>query len=339
MPKLFSTMTVKNLELRNRVVMPPMCTYSTDDQGRANDWHFVHYVTRAVGGVGLIIIEATGVERRGRITDTDLGLWEDGQVEGLKRIVTECQKYGAKVAIQLGHAGRKCSIPSEDLIAPSALPFDENYKTPRAMTKEDIRTVTESFRQAAFRVEQAGFDALEIHAAHGFLLSEFLSPLANRREDEYGGSHENRARFLKEVITAIRAVWPQEKPLIVRVSAEDYVSGGNHPEDLAKMINLVKSAGVDVVHVSSGAVVPAKINTYPGYQVKYAEIIKTMTGLPVIAGGLITSPFMAEEIIQNERADLVFLGRELLRNPYWPLQAAKELGQEIKWPFQYERSR
>lgn len=339
MPKLFSKMTVRNLELRNRVVMPPMCTYSTDDQGRANDWHFIHYVTRAVGGVGLIIIEATGVERRGRITDTDLGLWEDGQIEGLKRIVAECHKYGAKVAIQLGHAGRKCSIPSEDLIAPSALRFDENYKIPRAMTKEDIKTVTESFKKAAFRAKQAGFDALEIHAAHGFLLSEFLSPLANQREDEYGGSLENRARFLQEVIKEIRTVWPDEKPIMVRVSAEDYVSAGNHPEDIGMIINLVKSAGIDVVHVSSGAIVPAKINTYPGYQVKYAEIIKEMTGLPVIAGGLITSPLMAEEIIQNERADLVFLGRELLRNPYWPLHAAKELGQEIKWPFQYERSK
>ncbi|KXG77707.1 NADPH dehydrogenase [Fervidicola ferrireducens] len=339
MSKLFSKIRIKDMEVRNRIVMPPMCMYSSDDTGYPNSWHFIHYATRAIGGVGLIIMEATAVEKRGRISARDLGIWDDSHVEGLARIVAEVKKHGAKIGVQLAHAGRKCTAPDEDLIAPSPIAFDETYGVPREMTKEDIKEVVSAFKAGAYRALSAGFDIIEIHAAHGYLINEFLSPLTNKRTDEYGGNIENRARFLKEVIKAVREVWPEEKPLMVRVSAEEYAEGGNHDVDLAQIINLVKEEGVDVIDVSSGAVVPAKINVYPGYQVRFAETIKKMTGLFVIAGGLITAPEMAEEILQNERADMVYLGRELLRNPYWPLAAAKELGDDIKWPEQYERSR
>lgn len=339
MAKLFESIKIKDMELKNRIVMPPMCMYSTDDNGHANDWHYIHYATRAIGGTGLIIVEATAVEKRGRISDRDLGIWDDSHVEGLSKIVGLSKKYGAKIAIQLAHAGRKCEVETENIIAPSPIAYNEKYKTPIEMTKEDIKTVIKAFKEGARRALSAGFDAIEIHAAHGYLINEFLSPLSNKRNDEYGGSLENRTRFLKEIIREVRKVWPENKPLIVRVSAEDYVEGGNHPEDLAEMINLVKEEGVDLIDVSSGAVVPAPIKAYPGYQVKFAEVIKDKTGLPVIAGGLISEPEMAEELVANNRADLVFLGRELLRNPYWPLQAAKKLRHNIDWPVQYERSR
>jgi len=339
MAKLFECTKIKDMELKNRIVMPPMCMYSTDDSGYTNDWHYIHYATRAIGGVGLIIVEATAVEKRGRITDRDLGIWDDSHVEGLSRIVDLCKKHGAKIAIQLGHAGRKCEVKSEDIIAPSSIAFNEEYKVPKEMSKEDIKTVIKAFKEGAKRALLAGFDAIEIHAAHGYLINQFLSPLTNKRTDEYGGSLENRARLLKEIIEEVRKVWPESKPLIIRVSAEDYVKEGNHPEDLAEIINLVKEKGVDLVDVSSGAVVPAEIKAYPGYQIKFAEIIKNRTGLPVIAGGLISEAEMAEEILSNNRADLVFWGRELLRNPYWPLQAAKKLRYNIDWPVQYERSK
>jgi NADPH2 dehydrogenase len=339
MSKLFSKIKIKDMEVRNRIVMPPMCMYSSDDKGYPNSWHLIHYTTRAVGGVGLIITEATAVERRGRISARDLGIWDDSHIDGLAGIVAEVKKHGARIGIQLGHAGRKCGAPGEDLIAPSPIAFDGTYGTPREMTKDDIKEVVNAFKAAARRAYKAGFDIIEIHGAHGYLINEFLSPLTNRRTDEYGGSLENRARFLKEVVGAVREVWPEEKPLMVRVSAEDYAEGGNHDTDVANIINLVKGEGIDIINVSSGAVVPAKINTYPGYQVRFAETIRKMTGLPVIAGGLITLPQMVEEILQNERADMVYLGRELLRNPYWAFSAAKELGDDIDWPEQYERSK
>jgi NADPH2 dehydrogenase len=339
MAGLFSTIKIRDMELRNRIVLPPMCMYSADNSGKANFWHFMHYATRAIGGAGLIIIEATGVESAGRISSKDLGIWEDGQIEGISTIVQEVKKYGGKVGIQLNHAGRKCEAEGEEIVAPSAIAFNEDSIIPREMTKEDINSVINNFKQAAIRVQKAGVDVIEIHAAHGYLINQFLSPLSNKRSDEYGGSIENRARILKEVIEAVREVWPMEKPLIVRISAEDYVDGGNHDVDLANIINLVKSDMVDIINVSSGAVVSAKINIYPGYQIKYAETIKNNTGLCVMAGGLITEEVMAEEIIQNNRADFVYLGRELLRNPNWPLMAAKKLGYEINWPFQYARSK
>lgn len=339
MAGLFSTIKIKDMELKNRIVMPPMCMYSSDNSGKANSWHFMHYATRALGGTALILLEATGVEPAGRISGNDLGIWEDSQIDGLSTIAKEVKKYGGKIGIQLNHAGRKCGAEGEDIVAPSAIPFSAESKIPREMNKEDINNVINYFKLAATRAKKAGFDVIEIHAAHGYLISEFLSPISNKRSDEYGGSIENRARFLKEVIQAVREVWPIEKPLIVRISAEDYMMEGNHDVDLANMINLVKGDMVDIINVSSGAVVPAKINIYPGYQIKHAETIKTNTGLCVMSGGLITEATMAEEIIQNNRADLVYLGRELLRNPNWPLSAAKKLGHEINWPIQYERSK
>jgi NADPH2 dehydrogenase len=339
MAKLFESIKIRDIEFKNRIVMPPMCMYSSDDSGYANDWHFIHYGTRAIGGTGLIIVEATGVERRGRITDRDLGIWDDSHIVGLSNIATLCKKYGSRVGIQLGHAGRKCEVDSEDIIAPSPIAYNEKYKVPRKMSKEDIDKVVKAFKEGAKRADEAGFDLIEIHAAHGYLINQFLSPLSNKRDDEYGGSVENRARILKDILREIRKVWPENKPVIVRVSAEDYVEDGNHPEDLAEILNLVKDEGVDLVNVSSGAVVPARIKMYPGYQVRFAEVIKRETKLPVIAGGLISEAEMAEEIVSNNRADMIFLGRELLRNPYWPLNAAKKLGYDIDWPVQYERAK
>ncbi|HHV11265.1 MAG TPA: NADPH dehydrogenase NamA [Clostridiales bacterium] len=339
MTKLFSRFSLKGMELKNRIVMPPMCMYSADNDGMANDWHFIHYATRAVGGVGLIIFEATGVENRGRISDRDLGLWKDEQVDGLRRAVKACQEQGAKVGIQLGHAGRKSEVLAEASIAPSPIAFSEQYRVPLEMTKEDIKTVEAAFREAARRADEAGFDTIEIHAAHGYLISEFLSPLTNKRTDEYGGSEENRSRFLREILQEIKTVWPKEKPIIVRVSAEDYAEGGNHDSDMASILNALKEEGIDLVNVSSGAVVNVIMKVYPGYQTKFAETIKKLTNMSVITGGLVTSPLMAEEILQNGRADFIFLGRELLRNPYWPLQAAKELKEDLEWPVQYARAK
>jgi NADPH2 dehydrogenase len=339
MSKLFSNFKVKNIELKNRIVMAPMCMYSADNDGLSKEWHCIHYATRAIGGVGLVIQEATAVESRGRISDRDLGIWEDAQIDGLKRIVSEVKKHGAVIGIQLAHAGRKCEAAKENIIAPSAVAFNESYRIPSEMNKADINEVVEAFKAGARRASEAGYDVIELHGAHGYLINEFLSPLSNMRTDQYGGSVENRARFLKEVVAAVREVWTKEKAIILRVSAEDYAEGGNHPEDLVEMINIVKAEGLDIIHVSSGAVVPASIKVYPGYQVKFAEVIKENTGLPVIAGGLITTAEMAEEIVQNNRADLVFLARELLRNPYWSLKAAHDLRDQIAWPEQYERGK
>lgn len=339
MSKLYSPYQLKNLTLKNRIVMPPMCMYSAQNDGKVNDWHYIHYATRAIGGTGLILLEATGVENRGRITNKDLGIWEDTQIEGLSKIVKVCHQYGAKVGIQLGHAGRKSEVEEEPCIAPSAISFNSDYRLPAEMTKEDIKTVVTAFREAARKADQAGFDTIEIHGAHGYLISEFLSPLTNTRTDEYGGSEENRCRFLKEILQEVTTVWPKEKPLIVRVSAEDYKEGGNHDTDLARMIQNLKNQGIDLVNVSSGGVVDVPVKAYPGYQTPFAETIRREAKIPVITGGLITSPVMAEEILQNERADLVFVGRELLRNPYWPLQSAREVRDEVEWPEAYERGK
>ncbi len=339
MSHLFSPFVVKNLSIKNRIVMAPMCQYSGDGEGFAKDWHLTHYVSRAIGGVGLIILEATAVEARGRISANDLGIWHDAHVDGLSRIVAECKKYGAAVGIQLAHAGRKCGISSEEIVAPSAIAFSNDYQMPEELSVEEIQKIVASFSDAAARALRAGFDIIEVHGAHGYLINEFLSPLSNKRTDAYGGSLENRVRFLKEILESIRRVWLKDRALALRVSAEDYIADGNHPEDLAAMINLLKEYEVDIINVSSGAVVPAKFKTYPGYQIPFSETIRDITGLPTIAGGLVTSSYMAEEIVANNRGDLVYMGRELLRNPYWPLQAAKELRSDINWPVQYERAK
>ncbi|MCB2296498.1 NADPH dehydrogenase NamA [Clostridium tagluense] len=339
MSKLFSNFKIKDMDLKNRIVMAPMCMDSCNDKdGLANNWHFVHYSTRAIGGVGLIIVESTGIEPGGRITDKDLGIWSEEHVKNLSNIVNECHKYGAKIGIQINHAGRKSETLSYPIIAPSPIAFNEHYRLPNEMTKDDIKNTIILFKSAAKRSLAAGFDLLELHGAHGYLIGQFLSPLTNKRKDEYGGSNENRVRFLREIIQAVKTVWPQTKPLQLRVSAEDYAEGGHTAKDTATLINLIKDMGIDIVNVSSGGTVPARISTYPGYQICYSEIIKNQCNIPTIAGGLITSPLMAEEILNNKRSDLVYLGRELLRNPYWAFTAASQLGDNIKWPIQYERS-
>jgi len=339
MKNIFSEYKIKNLTLKNRIVMPPMCMYIAPDTGMVTDWHVIHYATRAIGGTGLIVVETTAVAPEGRISGSDIGIWDDAHVPGLTRIVNTVHENGAKIGIQLNHAGRKCTADGMDIEGPSPIAYDEESKTPREMTKADIAETVDEFRRGAIRANKAGFDLIQIHAAHGYLLSEFLSPLTNHRKDEYGGSYENRVRFLKEVLVAIKSVWPEEKPIEVRVSAEDYGEGGNQPEDLAAMINLIKDKGIDSVNVSTGGVIPVVPTVFPGYQVRHAEVIKRLTGLPVVAGGLLSGTEEVNEIIVQERADQVYLGRELLRNPYWPLHASGQLGIDLEWPEPYKRSK
>lgn len=335
MAKLFEPLTIKNVTFKNRIVMAPMCMYESDgEDGRVTDWHRIHYPSRAVGGSGLIMLEATAVQPQGRISARDLGIWEDSHVEGLTELVRLIKISGAKTAIQLAHAGRKATVEGE-IQAPSPLPFNENYKTPVEMAKQEIKETVNAFKQGAIRSDQAGFDVIELHAAHGYLINEFLSPLTNKRTDEYGGSAENRYRFLREIIDAVNEVW--QKPLFVRISAHDYTDGGMTPELYIEMASWMKQQGVDLIDVSSGALVPANIPVYPGYQVKFAETIRQGANIPTGAVGLITSPLQAEEILQNDRADMVFLARELLRDPYWPYRASKELGAEIEAPVPYKR--
>ncbi|QJW47892.1 NADPH dehydrogenase NamA [bacterium BFN5] len=331
----FENYQLKNLVLKNKIVMPPMCMYSSDETGQVNDFHLNHYTTRAVGGVGLIIVESTGVTPIGRISDQDLGIWSDEQLPGLQKLVQSVKKYGVKIAIQINHAGRKYTGAAGTLVAPSSLKFDEDSLQPKALSKEEIKAIVGNFREAAKRADQAGFDAIEIHGAHGYLIHQFLSPLSNVREDEYGGSLENRSRFLKEILQAVSEVWPEEKPILLRVSACDYVEGGISVEDMVQIINQVKSP-LSMVHVSSGGLVHANIKAYPGYQINLAHSIRTACEIPTIAVGLITEINMVEEILLNGRADLVALGRELLRNPYFALRAAKN--GEIVIPKQYERA-
>ncbi|WP_430508018.1 NADPH dehydrogenase NamA [Rossellomorea marisflavi] len=333
--KLFQPHTIKNVELKNRIVMAPMCMYSShNEDGKIENWHRTHYTSRAVGGAGLIIQEATAVTPQGRISPQDLGIWSDDHLEGLTELVSLMKEQGAKTGIQLAHAGRKAVLEG-DILAPSAIAFNDDMKTPVAMTTEQIKETVTAFKNGAERAKKAGFDVIEIHGAHGYLVNEFLSPLSNRREDEYGGSAENRYRFLKEIIDGVKTVW--DGPLFVRVSAKDYHEEGLDVDDYVVFSKWMKEQGVDLIDVSSGAVVPARIPVFPGYQVKPAERIKHEADIDTGAVGLITSGLQAEEILQNERADLILLGRELLRDPYWPRTAAKELGYEITPPVQYER--
>jgi len=329
---IFSEYQIKNMVLKNRIVMPPMCMFIAGADGMPNDFHYTHYATRAVGGVGLIIVEATGVTPNGRISNHDLGIWSDAHIEGLKKIVDLCKPYGSKMAIQLNHAGRKCEADADYIVAPSPISFSETSRQPVELSKEEIREITLSFRDAARRADQAGFDCIEIHGAHGYLVNQFLSPLSNKRKDEYGGSVQNRARFLKEICREIRTVWPEEKPLLLRVSAHDYMEGGMDVKQMVQIINEVKDY-IDMVHVSSGGVVNAPIHPYPGYQVPFAETIRKECGIPTIAVGLITKDEMVTEILSNNRADLVALGRELLRNPYWVLETARKYGENVNYDF------
>lgn len=335
MAKLFSPIEFKGVSLKNRIVMSPMCMYSaTGKDGMITPFHVSHYVSRAVGQVGMIMVEATAVQPEGRISDQDLGIWHDDHISGLRKLNEELHSYGAKTAIQLAHAGRKADLENPGF-APSALAFNENYLTPVEMTVVDIEQTIEAFKEGAKRAKEAGFDILEIHGAHGYLINQFLSPLTNKRKDEYGGSRENRYRFLSNIIEAIKTVW--DGPLFVRISANEYDEQGNEEEDFIYYTEQMKQAGIDLIDCSSGGVVPARIHTYPGYQVPYSDTIRKQTAIATGAVGLITTGIQAEEILQNNRADVVFLGRALLRNPYWAKAAADELHYELEAPKQYKR--
>ncbi len=332
---LFTPYTIKNVTFPNRIVMSPMCMYSCEaEDGKATNFHYTHYTSRAVGRTGLIITEAAAVTEQGRISPQDLGIWSDDHIEGLKTIVQLSHEQGAKVGIQLAHAGRKAVLDGP-ILAPSAIPFNDDMKTPEEMTAEQINETIQAFKEGARRANEAGFDVIELHGAHGYLINEFLSPLTNKRNDEYGGTKENRYRFLREVISEVNNVW--SGPLFVRISAEEYHDDGNRIEDFIYFAKEMKKQGIDLVDCSTGGVVPARINAYPGYQVTHAERIRKEANISTGAVGLITHPLQAEEIIQNDRADLVLLARELLRDPYWARTAADELSAEIQAPKQYER--
>lgn len=334
--KLFSPYTIKNVTLKNRIVMSPMCMYSSFNQdGKVQPFHFAHYESRAAGQAGLIMTEATSVLPEGRISHEDLGIWEDDQVEGLQNITEGIHRHGAKAAIQLAHAGRKANLKG-DIYAPSPKAFNDAFKVPKEMTEIDIKRTIEAFKDGAIRAKEAGFDIIELHGAHGYLINQFLSPLTNERTDQYGGSLENRYRFLKETLEAVNEVW--DGPLFVRISGNEYNEHGNSMEDFIYFSKEMKAQGVDLIDVSSGGVVPAAIDPYPGYQVAYAEQVKSGADIDTGAVGLITTGNQAEEILQNNRADLIFLARPLLRNPYWPKQAADELGYELEGPRQYTRA-
>lgn len=328
MVKLFEPYKLRNIELKNRIVMAPMCMYSANEFGFAQPFHVVHYASRAMGQVSLVILEATAVLPEGRISGNDLGIWRDEQLEGLKQIVDQIHAYDSKAGIQLAHAGRKATVEGP-IYAPSSIRFNESYEMPLELTKEQIKEVVEAFAAGAQRAINVGFDVLEIHAAHGYLINEFLSPLSNKREDEYGGSPENRYRILREIIDGIRAIW--DGPLFVRISAHEYAEGGHTPEDYIQYAAWMKSQDVDLIDVSSGGVVPAHIDVKPLYQVPFSETVRS-AGIPTGAVGLITTGTEAEEILQKEQADLIFIGRELLRDPYFPYHAAKELGAKVNTP-------
>jgi 2,4-dienoyl-CoA reductase-like NADH-dependent reductase (Old Yellow Enzyme family) len=334
------------------VFVSPMCEYSSTD-GYANEWHFVHLGSRAVGGAGLVCTEATAVVPEGRISPQDLGIWSDDHVEALARIVRFIDAQGSIAGMQLAHAGRKAStyrpweghgtVPENaggwaTVVAPSALPFADDYPVPKALTRDGIQEIVGAFADAASRAREAGFRVIEIHAAHGYLIHEFLSPFSNQRNDDYGGSFENRTRFLREIVAAVRSAWPGD-PVFVRVSATDWVEGGWNLEQSIELARGLKRAGVDLIDCSSGGNVPrATIPVGPGYQTPFAERIRREAGILTGAVGMITSPVQAEQIVATEQADAVFLARELLRDPYWPLHAAQALDHPVPWPIQYLRA-
>lgn len=349
---LFSPFQLRGVMFANRIGVSPMCQYSCVD-GFATDWHLVHLGARAQGGAGLVIVEASAVKPEGRISPADMGIWKDEHVAPLRRIAEFVRSQGARAGIQLAHAGRKGSMSApfhgERLlsageggwtpVAPSAIAFSEKYAVPEPLDKAGIDAVVEAFADAARRAVKAGFDVVEIHAAHGYLLSEFLSPLSNQRTDEYGGSFENRVRLLLEVVDAVRAVWPQERPLFVRISATDWVEGGWTIDDSVALAKLLKEHGVDLVDCSSGGnVAHAKIPVAPGYQVPFAARIRREAGSAAAAVGMITEPVQANRIVEEGGADMVMLAREMLRDPYWAVHAAEELNEPATWPVQYLRA-
>ncbi|SDM48667.1 2,4-dienoyl-CoA reductase [Fictibacillus solisalsi] len=357
MPHLFSPLTIKDITLRNRIGVSPMCQYSAED-GMPNDWHFVHLGSRAVGGAGLVIVEATAVEPRGRISPEDLGIYTDQHIEPFKRITAFLKEHGAVPGIQLAHAGRKAStyspwkekeapaagVPNDqggwDVVGPSAIPFNEGYKEPKELSVEEIKEIQENFRQATIRAREAGFEWMEFHGAHGYLAHSFYSPLSNKRTDEYGGSFDNRIRFVLETVRVMRQEWPENLPFTVRISSTDWVDDGWTLEESIELSKRLKQEGVDLIDCSSGGNLPkAPIPVGAGYQNLFAEKIRHQADIATAAVGMITQGMQADEIIRNERADLVLLARELLRDPYWPLRAAETVHKknELHIPPQYER--
>ena len=351
-PHLFSPLTIRGVTLRNRIAVSPMCEYSSDD-GFANDWHLVHLGSRAVGGAALVMTEATAVTAEGRITPGDLGIYKDEHVANLARIVGFVKRHGAVPGMQLAHAGRKgsCHVPWASgsplrpeegawrTVAPSPLPFRSGEPAPAELSRAEIRAILDAFAAAARRALAAGFEVLEIHGAHGYLINEFTSPLSNQRTDEYGGSFENRIRFALAVTAAVRSAWPEHLPLFMRISATDWKEGGWTLDDSVALAPLLKDRGADLIDCSSGGLVPdAQVQTGPAYQTPFAERIRRETGVLTGAVGLITEAAQADEIIRSGRADLVLLAREFLRDPYWPLHAARNLGVDLNPPVQYSRA-
>jgi 2,4-dienoyl-CoA reductase-like NADH-dependent reductase (Old Yellow Enzyme family) len=352
MAQLFDTLQIRGVTFRNRIAVSPMCQYSAQD-GFANDWHLVHLGSRAIGGAALVVVEATAVEARGRISPSDLGLWQDAQIEPLARIARFLEGHGAVAGIQLAHAGRKASTarpweggkPLTDeaggwpVVGASPIPFDAPYRIPHQLSVEELAVIREQFCNAARRASSAGFRYLELHAAHGYLLHSFLSPLSNQRTDAYGGSFENRARFLLEIAHALRAVWPRDRVLGVRLSCTDWLPGGWTIEDTVQLARLLEREDIDLIDCSSGgSVAKATIPSAPGYQVAFAEAVKRATGVRVAAVGLISDAQQANAIISENRADFVFLGRQFLRDPYFARNAALTLGQQPPIPAQYARA-
>ena len=353
MPHLLDPLTIRDLQFSNRVFVSPMCEYSSVD-GYANDWHFVHLGSRAVGGAGLVLTEATAVVPEGRISPQDLGIWSDDHIPALRRIVSFIHDQGTVAGMQLAHAGRKASTrrPWEgsgavaesdggwtNVLAPSAIPFAENYPMPKALTLEGIQEIVAAFASASRRACDAGFRVIEIHAAHGYLIHEFLSPLSNHREDAYGGSFENRTRLIREIVGAVRSSWPKGAPLFVRISATDWVDGGWDLDQSVELARMLKPLGVDLIDCSSGGTVPhAVIPATPGYQTPFAQRIRQAAEVMTGAVGLITSPVQADQIVATGEADAILMAREFLRDPFWPLRAAGELKQPISWPVQYLRA-
>jgi 2,4-dienoyl-CoA reductase-like NADH-dependent reductase (Old Yellow Enzyme family) len=351
---LFSPIQLAGVQFANRVFVSPMCQYSSED-GFSNDWHLVHLGSRAVGGAGLVFTEAAAVLPEGRISPQDLGLWKDDHIPGLKRIVDFVHQQGAHAGVQLAHAGRKASMPRpwapeqrylspseggwRNVIAPSVVPFAENYGQPIALDLAGIQSITRAFVRSAERALEAGFDLVELHAAHGYLLHEFLSPLSNRRTDQYGGAFENRIRLVVEVVDAVRAVLPVEMPLLVRISATDWADGGWEIEQSVALAKVLKEHRVDLIDVSSGGKTPqAVVPIGHGYQTPFAERIRREAGVATGTVGMITSAAQAEHILRTGQADVVLLAREFLRQPYWPLKAAQELQDPVSWPAQYLRA-
>ncbi len=351
MSLLFEPLTLRGTTFRNRVFVSPMCMYSSDE-GRPNDWHLVHLGSFARGGAGLVLTEATAVTAEGRISPADAGIWNDEQAEDYRRIVDFIRGQGAIPGIQLAHAGRKASTqrpwdgngyvePADggwQTVAPSPVPYGD-WATPKELSEADIVDLVQAFADAAVRADRVGFEVAEVHAAHGYLLHQFLSPLTNQRADGYGGDLAGRSRLLLEVVDAVRAVWPSDKPLFVRLSAKDWAEGGWDLAETVEVAKLLVEHGVDLLDVSSGGNVPQqKITVGPGYQVSFARAVREATGLPVAAVGMITEPVQAEHILVDGSADAVLLARALLRDPHWALRAAHELKADVRWPEQYERA-